>query len=140
MAELQNALRQRVPHVLHFLRPPFEDLALKDVPALFGFPRDEIEGVDVTLLADAVNTPETLLPEWAAQTSTSGPTTCPFALLGFPRSAGKGSIAGCEQDLKVNGRMVKRDPKLLVEKGLASEVGTGPRTRRSKTIPCCDKL
>jgi predicted transcriptional regulator len=50
----------------------------------------------------------------------------PVALLGFLLSAGKATIAECEEELKANRRTLQRDLKLLVEKGLVSEVGTGP--------------
>jgi len=38
----------------------------------------------------------------------------------------KGTVAECEEELNVNGRTLQRDLKLLVEKGLVKEVGTGP--------------
>ncbi|MGA3327016.1 MAG: Fic family protein [Terriglobia bacterium] len=50
----------------------------------------------------------------------------PLALLAFLLSAGKATVADCERQLKVNRRTLQRDLKLLVEKGLAGEVGTGP--------------
>lgn len=50
----------------------------------------------------------------------------PIALLGFLLSAGKASVAECERELKMNKRTLQRDLKLLVEKGLVTEVGTGP--------------
>jgi predicted transcriptional regulator len=46
--------------------------------------------------------------------------------LGFLLSTGKGSVAECEKGLRVNRRTLQRDLKLLVEKGLVREVGTGP--------------
>jgi Fic family protein len=50
----------------------------------------------------------------------------PLALLAFLLSVGKATVADCERELKVNRRTLQRDLKLLVEKGLAREVGTGP--------------
>jgi len=50
----------------------------------------------------------------------------PLALLAFLLNAGKATVADCERELKVNRRTLQRDLKLLVENGLASEVGTGP--------------
>jgi Fic family protein len=50
----------------------------------------------------------------------------PVALLDFLFGAGKATVAECEEELKVNRRTLQRDLKLLVEKGLVSEVGTGP--------------
>lgn len=50
----------------------------------------------------------------------------PVALLDFLLTSGKATVAECEEELKVNRRTLQRDLKLLVEKGLVSEVGTGP--------------
>ena len=50
----------------------------------------------------------------------------PVALLGYPLSAGKATVAECEEDLKMNRRTLQRDLKLLAEKGLVSEIRTGP--------------
>ena len=50
----------------------------------------------------------------------------PVAILDFLLTAGKATVAECEEELKVNRRTLQRDLKLLVEKGLVSEVGTGP--------------
>jgi Fic family protein len=50
----------------------------------------------------------------------------PIALLGYLLTAGKATVAECEQDLKMNRRTLQRDLKLLVEKSLIKEVGTGP--------------
>jgi cell filamentation protein, protein adenylyltransferase len=50
----------------------------------------------------------------------------PVALLDFLLGAGKATVAECEEELKVNRRTLQRDLKLLVEKGLVSEVGTAP--------------
>ena len=50
----------------------------------------------------------------------------PIALLGFLLRAGKATVGECEKGLKVNRRTLQRDLKLLVEKGLVRQVGTGP--------------
>jgi len=50
----------------------------------------------------------------------------PVAILDFLLTSGKATVAECEEELKVNRRTLQRDLKLLVEKGLVSEVGTGP--------------
>ena len=50
----------------------------------------------------------------------------PIALLEFLLSAGKATVAECQEELKMNRRTLQRDLKLLVEKRLVSEVGTGP--------------
>lgn len=50
----------------------------------------------------------------------------PIALFDFLLNAGKVTVTECEQILKVNRRTLQRDLKLLVEKSLVSEVGTGP--------------
>jgi predicted transcriptional regulator len=48
------------------------------------------------------------------------------ALLGYLLTAGKATVAECEEELKMNRRTLQRDLKLLVEKGLVREIGTGP--------------
>ena len=50
----------------------------------------------------------------------------PIAILGFLLSAGKATVAQCEKELNVNRRTLQRDLKLLVEKGLVSQVATSP--------------
>ena len=50
----------------------------------------------------------------------------PAALLGYLLTAGKATVAECEEKLKTNRRTLQRDLKLLVEKGLVREIGTGP--------------
>jgi Fic family protein len=50
----------------------------------------------------------------------------PAALLGYLLTAGKATVAECEEELKINRRTLQRDLKLLVEKGLVREIGTGP--------------
>jgi len=35
-------------------------------------------------------------------------------------------VARCEEELKMNRRTLQRDLKLLVEKGLVRDIGTGP--------------
>ena len=49
----------------------------------------------------------------------------PVAILGYLLNAGKAIVAECEEELK-NRRTLQRDLKLLVEKGLVREIGTGP--------------
>jgi len=41
-------------------------------------------------------------------------------------SIGKATVAECEEEPKMNRRTLQRDLKLLVEKGLVREIGTGP--------------
>ena len=48
------------------------------------------------------------------------------AILGYLLAAGKATVAECEEILKMNRRTLQRDLKLLVEKDLVHEVGTGP--------------
>jgi Fic family protein len=50
----------------------------------------------------------------------------PVAILGYLLTAGKATLAECEEELKMNRRTPQRDLKLLVEKGLVREIGTGP--------------
>jgi Fic family protein len=50
----------------------------------------------------------------------------PVAVLAFLIDQGKGTVAECEAALKENRRTLQRDLKLLVDKGFAREVGTGP--------------
>ena len=50
----------------------------------------------------------------------------PIAVLGFLLAAGKATVAEYELELKLNRRTLQRDLKLLVERGLVREVGTGP--------------
>ncbi len=50
----------------------------------------------------------------------------PLAVLAFLLDQGKGTVAECEAALKENRRTLQRDLKVLVEKGFAREVGTGP--------------
>jgi predicted HTH transcriptional regulator len=50
----------------------------------------------------------------------------PVAILGYLPTAGKATVAECEEELKMNRRTLQRDLKLLVEKGLVREIGTGP--------------
>jgi predicted transcriptional regulator len=49
-----------------------------------------------------------------------------IAVLGDLLTAGKATVAECEEKLKMNRRTLQRDLKLLVEKGLVREIGTGP--------------
>ena len=48
-----------------------------------------------------------------------------IAVLGDLLTAGK-AAAECEEKRKMNRRTLQRDLKLLVEKGLVREIGTGP--------------
>lgn len=41
-------------------------------------------------------------------------------------TAGKATVAECEEELKMNRRTLQRDLRLLLEKGLVREIGTGP--------------
>ena len=50
----------------------------------------------------------------------------PMAVLAFLLDQGKGTVAECEAALKENRRTLQRDLRLLVDKGFAREVGTGP--------------
>jgi len=50
----------------------------------------------------------------------------PVAVLTYLLEHGKGTVAGFEEDMKVNRRTLQRDLKLLEEKGFVREVGTGP--------------
>ena len=50
----------------------------------------------------------------------------PVALLDCLLTSGKATVVECEEKLKVNRRTLQRDLRLLVERGLVSEVGTGP--------------
>jgi predicted HTH transcriptional regulator len=50
----------------------------------------------------------------------------PVAILGYLLTESKATVAECEEELKMNRRTLQRDLKLLVEKGLVREVGTGP--------------
>jgi len=47
-------------------------------------------------------------------------------VLGDLLTAGKATVAECEEKLKMNRRTLQRDLKLLVENGLVREIGTGP--------------
>ena len=49
-----------------------------------------------------------------------------IAILGNLLTAGKATVAECEEKLKMNRRTLRRDLKLLVEKDLVREIGTGP--------------
>jgi DeoR/GlpR family transcriptional regulator of sugar metabolism len=64
----------------------------------------------------------------------------PVAILGYLLAAGKATVAECEEELKMNGRTLQRDLKMLVEKGLVREIGTGPTAPPNTTSPCCDNL
>jgi predicted transcriptional regulator len=49
-----------------------------------------------------------------------------IAVLDDLLAAGKATVAECEEKLKMNRRTLRRDLKLLVEKDLVREIGTGP--------------
>lgn len=61
-----------------------------------------------------------------ARARKSGLKDRPLSLLAFLLARGKGTLAECENALKENRRTLQRDLKLLVERGLVREVGTGP--------------
>ena len=49
-----------------------------------------------------------------------------IAILDDLLTACKATVAECEEKLKMKKRTLRRDLKLLVEKGLVREIGTGP--------------
>ncbi len=61
-----------------------------------------------------------------AKARKSGLRDRPLAVFAFLLDQGKGTIAECEKALKQPRRTLQRDLKLLVEKGLAKEVASGP--------------
>jgi DeoR/GlpR family transcriptional regulator of sugar metabolism len=63
-----------------------------------------------------------------------------IAVLGYLLTAGKATVAECEEELKMNRRTLQRDLKVQVEKGLVREVGTGPTDPPNTTSRYCDKL
>ena len=50
----------------------------------------------------------------------------PLKVLAFLLEQGKATVAECEAKLRANRRTLQRDLKLLMDKGLVREVGTGP--------------
>lgn len=50
----------------------------------------------------------------------------PVAILNFLLENGKGTVADCEKALDFNRRSLQRDLKLLIDKGLVREIGSGP--------------
>jgi predicted transcriptional regulator len=64
----------------------------------------------------------------------------PVALLGYLLTAGKATVAECEEKLKMNRRTLQRDLKLLVEKGLFARSVPVRRTPPNTTSRYCDKL
>jgi Fic family protein len=50
----------------------------------------------------------------------------PLAILAYILKSGRGTVAECESALKENRRTLQRDLKVLVDKGLLREVGSGP--------------
>ena len=59
--DVENAVGQHGPHLFELFEQPFEDAAFDDGLAFLGLAGHEIEGVDVPLLADAVDAAEPLL-------------------------------------------------------------------------------
>jgi predicted transcriptional regulator len=60
-----------------------------------------------------------------ARARKSGLNGRPVAVLGYLLTTGKATVAQCEEELKMNRRTLQRVLKLLVEKGLVREIGTG---------------
>ena len=77
---------------------------------------------DVQMTAEHVMRRDVIL----AQARKNGLKERYVALLGYLLTAGKATVAECEDELRINRRTLQRDLKLLVEKGLVREVGTGP--------------
>ncbi len=77
---------------------------------------------DVQMTAEHVMRKDVVL----ARARNNGLKDRPVAILGYLLTAGKATVAECEEELKMNRRTLQRDLKLLVEKGLVREVGTGP--------------
>ena len=59
--DVEDAVGQHGPHLFELFQQAFEDAALDDGLALLGVAGDEVEGVNVPLLADAVDAAEALL-------------------------------------------------------------------------------
>jgi len=77
---------------------------------------------DVQMTAEHVMRKDVIL----ARARKNGLKERPVAILGYLLTAGKATVAECEVELKMNRRTLQRDLKLLLEKGLVREVGTGP--------------
>ena len=77
---------------------------------------------DVQMTAEHVMRKDVIL----ARARKNGLKERPVAILGYLLTAGKATVAECEEELKMNRRTLQRDLKLLVEKGLVREIGTGP--------------
>jgi predicted transcriptional regulator len=77
---------------------------------------------DVQMTAEHVLRKDVIL----ARARKNGLKERPVAVLGYLLTAGKATVAECEEELKMNRRTLQRDLKLLVEKGLVREIGTGP--------------
>ena len=77
---------------------------------------------DVQMTAEHVMRKDVVL----AKARKNGLKERPVAILGYLLTAGKATVAECGEELKMNRRTLQRDLKLLVEKGLVREVGTGP--------------
>jgi len=91
---------------------------------------------DVQMTAEHVMRKDVIL----ARARKNGLKERPVALLGYLLTAGKATVAECEEKLKANRRTLQRDLKLLVEKGLVREVGTGPTDPLNTTNRYCDTL
>jgi len=77
---------------------------------------------DVQMTAEHVMRKDVVL----ARARKNGLKERPVAILGYLLTAGRATVAECEKELKMNRRTLQRDLKLLVEKGLVREIGTGP--------------
>jgi Fic family protein len=77
---------------------------------------------DVQMTAEHVMRKDVVL----ARARKNGLKERPVTILGYLLTAGKATVAECEEELKTNRRTLQRDLKLLVEKGLVREIGTGP--------------
>ena len=77
---------------------------------------------DVQMTAEHVMRKDVVL----AKARKNGLKERPVALLGYLLTAGKATVAEREEELQMNRRTLQRDLKLLVEKGLVREIGTGP--------------
>jgi Fic family protein len=77
---------------------------------------------DVQMTAEHVMRKDVVL----ARARKNGLKERPVAILGYLLTAGRATVAECEEELKMNRRTLQRDLKLLVEKGLVREIGTGP--------------
>ncbi len=90
---------------------------------------------DVQMTAEHVMRKDVIL----ARARKTGLKERPIALLGYLLTAGKATVAECEEELKINRITLQRDLKLLVAEGLGQEIGTGP-TPQNIISRCCDGL